>query len=173
MRTKLDENPYLPPIHAGHHHAVTRASRTTAIVVLFATIGFWFGLLLAALGSVISFVPGAECGWYLVAGVLLSLGLLPSKRHYRIAAMILALLCFAYAYSGYVRGGEYRKWLNGRDAVSRLHAAQQSMLAESGIHDGMPSPAVPAVMRSLPSAAMQVSSKFPSIHIWTGPNWRA
>jgi hypothetical protein len=102
----------------------TATRRISAGVVRFAIICFWIGLLLAALGSVMSFVPGAECGWFVAAGILLSFGLLGPKRYYRIAAMILGLLCCAYAYSGHVRGIEYRKWLNERDAVSPLRAAQ-------------------------------------------------
>jgi hypothetical protein len=60
---------------------------------------FWLAVLLTVLGNLISFVPGAECGWFLVVAVL-SVS----------AAALLLILALAWTYSDYRRGVEYRQW---------------------------------------------------------------
>jgi hypothetical protein len=115
----LSENPCLSPSHTSLDPVVARAHWVTPVVVTIATIGFWLGLLLAVIGSVMSFVPGADCEWFIVAGILLALGLLIPTRRYRSAAFILCSLCFFFAYSGYLRGVEYRQWLKQRNTVSQ------------------------------------------------------
>jgi len=79
-----------------------------------ATVAFWFGAFLALAGSVITFYPGAECGWFVVSGALIAPGLLIPKPGYRIAALFLCVLCFLYAYFGYAHGVEYEMWLRTR-----------------------------------------------------------
>jgi hypothetical protein len=73
---------------------------------------FWLGVLLAALGYVITFIPGAECGWFLVVAGLSASGLFIPKTAYRVAAGLLVVLALGMAYSGYRHGLEYRQWLS-------------------------------------------------------------
>ena len=61
---------------------------------------FWLGVLLAALGHVITFVPGAECCWFLVVAGLSASGLFIPKTAYRVAAGLLVVLALGMAYSG-------------------------------------------------------------------------
>jgi hypothetical protein len=73
---------------------------------------FWLAVLLAVLGYVITFVPGAECGWFLVVAGLAASGLFIPKAAYRVAAGVLVVLALAMAYSGYRHGVEYHQWLS-------------------------------------------------------------
>ena len=116
----MHENPYSSPIEAPCDRVPANTRGITRAIVTFGTVCFWLGVMHALLGSIVTFVPGAECGWYIFSGVLISFGLIVPKRRYRIAAVILASLCFAGAYSGYVRGVEYRKWLNEQDDLLPL-----------------------------------------------------
>ncbi len=73
--------------------------------------GFWAGCVLFALGQVISFYPGAERGWFVLAGLLCMSGLLIRGKTYRIASIILVCLSTVVAVAGHRRGIDYRKWL--------------------------------------------------------------
>lgn len=79
-------------------------------------LGFWFGVSLVVLGSVMSFVPGAECQWYVAAGLFVALGGIVPKWQYRISAVILCSLCFYFAYAGYWRGIDYQDKLRKSDS---------------------------------------------------------
>ena len=61
---------------------------------------FWLGVLFTALGYVITFYPGTECDWFLVAGGLSACGVFIPKAAYRAAASVLLVLALASAYSG-------------------------------------------------------------------------
>ena len=50
---------------------------------------FWTAVLFALLGSVITFYPGAERGWFLVVAALAAAGLFIPKTTYRVAAALL------------------------------------------------------------------------------------
>lgn len=71
---------------------------------------FWLAALFVALGHVITFYPGAECGWFLIAAVLSVAGLFIPRVAYRATAALLLILALASAYSGYHHGVERRKW---------------------------------------------------------------
>ena len=73
--------------------------------------GFWAGCALFTLGQVISFYPGAERGWFILAGLLCVSGLLIRGKVYRIAAIILVCLSGVLAIAGHRRGVDYGKWL--------------------------------------------------------------
>jgi hypothetical protein len=70
---------------------------------------FWLSALLAVLGFIMTFVPGAERGWFLFVAVLSMAGLFIPKIPYRVAAELLLLLALAQAYIGHQRGVEYRQ----------------------------------------------------------------
>jgi glucan phosphoethanolaminetransferase (alkaline phosphatase superfamily) len=73
---------------------------------------FWLAVLLAVLGSVITFYPGAQCGWFLtVAGLALPCVLIP-RVLYRICATVLLVCSLIAAYNGYCAGLEYQHWLS-------------------------------------------------------------
>jgi len=72
------------------------------------TSGFWAGCALFGLGQVISFYPGAECGWFILAGLLCMSGLIIRGKAYRIAAIILVCLSAILAVAGHRRGVDYR-----------------------------------------------------------------
>ena len=73
--------------------------------------GFWAGCVLFALGQVISFYPGAERGWFILAGLLCMSGLLIRGKVYRIAAIILVCLSAVLAIAGHRRGVDYKNWM--------------------------------------------------------------
>ena len=72
---------------------------------------FWAGCALFALGQLITFYPGAERGWFILAGLLCMSGLLIRGKAYRIAAIILVGLSAVLATVGHRRGVDYKKWL--------------------------------------------------------------
>jgi hypothetical protein len=77
---------------------------------------FWLAVLLTVLGYVISFVPGADCGWFLVVAGLSCSGLFIPRASYRSVSGLLLILALASAYSGYRHGVEYRQRLSIRQA---------------------------------------------------------
>ena len=119
MRTKLIENPYESPIHSGTPAKLARRPWIAPVLAVLGRLGFWFGVFLTLSGSIITFVPGAECGWFVTAGLVTATGALVPKWRYRIAAFVLCALCFYWAYAGYVRGVKYQEWLKERDTVSQ------------------------------------------------------
>ncbi|TWT49556.1 hypothetical protein Pla22_47530 [Rubripirellula amarantea] len=88
-------------------------------LALIGRLGFWLGVFLILNGSIITFVPGAECGWFVTAGLVTATGALVPKWRYRVAAIVLCALCFYWAYAGYVRGINYQEWLKSRGNVSQ------------------------------------------------------
>ena len=73
---------------------------------------FWASVLLAVLGFIMTFVPGAERGWFLTVAVLSVAGLFIPKTPYRVAAALLLLLALVQAYIGHQRGVEHRQQLS-------------------------------------------------------------
>ena len=72
-------------------------------------LSFWSAVVLAILGTIISFVPGAECGWFLFVAVHSVAGLFIPKSCYRIAAAALLIFALKVAYDGYQGGVRYRE----------------------------------------------------------------
>ena len=70
-------------------------------------IPFWLAVLLALLGCIITFFPGAECAWFSVVAVLSLFGLFIPKIFYRGAATLLLILSIIAAVHGYRRGMKY------------------------------------------------------------------
>jgi hypothetical protein len=82
-------------------------------------IPFCLAVFLAVLGFVITFVPGAEFGWFLTVALLSVSGLFIPKA--RIGALLLLIVALYFAYGGYRRGVEYHQ----------RHSAQQILIYES------------------------------------------
>ena len=80
---------------------------------------FWFGLSLATLGSLISFVPGGEASWFGFTAIWLAAGLFAQGYKYRISAAILLILCLFATYNGYVRGVEHQEFLKTIPELSK------------------------------------------------------
>jgi hypothetical protein len=74
-------------------------------------IPFWLAVLMGVLGCVMTFIPGAECGWFTVVAALSLSGLFIPKFFYRGAATLLLILSILAAIHGHQRGIEYRRWL--------------------------------------------------------------
>jgi hypothetical protein len=74
--------------------------------------GVGLAAVLASLGLFVTFVPGAEFGWFGVAAAVALGGLLSQSRRIRLVAVVLAVLLAACAWGGYVRGRQYREWLS-------------------------------------------------------------
>lgn len=72
-------------------------------------LSFWSAVLLAILGIIITFVPGAECGWFLLVAALSVAGFFISKTCYRIAAAMLLVFALKAAYDGYQGGIRFRE----------------------------------------------------------------
>ena len=106
----MTDNPYFPPKYASLAGVAQQQSVRVGITV--ALVSFWIGVLLFALGSFITFVPGSEAGWFVVTACLLVPGFLIPKRRYRFASAALVGLCLLYAYFGYLDGVRYRERQN-------------------------------------------------------------
>ena len=76
-------------------------------------------VFMAVLGFVITFVPGAEFGWFLTVALLSVSGLFIPKA--RIGALLLLIVALYFANGGYRRGVEYHQ----------RHSAQQILVFES------------------------------------------
>lgn len=76
-------------------------------------IGVGLALLLGLLGSLITFVPGGEAGWFGMAAVPAALGLLSPSWRVRVVAIVLVLVWQARL--GYQRGQAYQEWLRQQD----------------------------------------------------------
>jgi len=92
-------------------------------------IPFWLAVLLAVLGCIITFVPGAECSWFITVAALSLSGLFIPKIFYRLAATILLIVSIEAVMHGHQRGMKYRQSLathnNGipsPDPISRFVA---------------------------------------------------
>jgi hypothetical protein len=72
---------------------------------------FWLGVMLAFSGQIMTFVPGAEFGWFLWSAILIAAGVFVPKRSCRIAAIVGCVLCLLLSYAGYQHGFEYHEWL--------------------------------------------------------------
>jgi hypothetical protein len=68
--------------------------------------------VLGALGYIITFVPGAEFGWFLVVAGLSVAGLFIPKFGYKASAALILILALVSTYDGYRRGVEYRQWVS-------------------------------------------------------------
>jgi len=75
-------------------------------------IPFWLAVLFAVLGYVITFVPGAECNWFLMVAALSVAGLFIPKSAYRVATALILIMALTSAYDGYRHGVKYRQWLS-------------------------------------------------------------
>jgi hypothetical protein len=84
-------------------------------------IPFWLAVLLAILGCIITFFPGAECAWFSVVAILSIFGLFIPKIFYRSAAALLLILSIIVAVHGYWRGMKYL-------ASSATHQAKQILV---------------------------------------------
>jgi hypothetical protein len=76
-----------------------------------ARLGIGFAFLVGGLGLVISFVPGAEVGWFGVAAGAAALGLLSPSWRVRTTAVVLTAACAWFARLGYLNGLLYQEWL--------------------------------------------------------------
>ena len=56
---------------------------------------FAFGVVMMMLGSAITFLPGAERGWFAVTGALLLAGLLVPRWPVRVTALVLMGVCLS------------------------------------------------------------------------------
>jgi hypothetical protein len=79
--------------------------------------GIGFAAVLGLLGSVITFVPGTEAGWFGVAAAAALAGLLSPTRRLRVVAVVLAVALAGLAWDGYVRGRQYRECLRQRPGL--------------------------------------------------------
>jgi hypothetical protein len=80
---------------------------------------FWLAVLFLLLAYVITFYPGAECGWFLIVTALSVAGLFIPRVAYRVAAALLLILALTSAYSGHRHGVEYRQWLSTHQNQTR------------------------------------------------------
>jgi hypothetical protein len=76
--------------------------------------GVGLAAVLSLLGSMITFAPGTEVGWFGVAAAAALAGLLSPTRRLRVVAVVLAVALAGLAWDGYVRGRQYREWLRQR-----------------------------------------------------------
>jgi hypothetical protein len=79
--------------------------------------GVGLAAVLGLLGSVMTFVPGAEVGWFGVAAAAALAGLLSPSRRLRVIAVLLAVALAGLAWDGYVRGRQYRERLRHRPGL--------------------------------------------------------
>lgn len=76
---------------------------------LFRHLLLWTAVLLTILGTIITFVPGGECGWFLLVAALSIAGFFISKTCCRVAAAMLMVFALKAAYDGDQGGIRYRE----------------------------------------------------------------
>jgi hypothetical protein len=77
--------------------------------------GVGFALWLGVMGLFISFVPGAEAGWFGAAAAGSALGLMSPNWRMRALAGVLVIGLTWAAWEGYERGQQYQKWLQQQE----------------------------------------------------------
>ncbi len=82
--------------------------------------GVAFALFLGLQGSIITFYPGAEVGWFSVAATAALAGLVSPTRRLRVIAVVLAVTFAGFAWGGHVRGRQYCEWLKLQPGVLGL-----------------------------------------------------
>ena len=90
--------------------AAARQSVTSYSVALSACVG--------GLGLIISFVPGAELGWFGTAAALAAVGLLSPQWPIRLLAITLLIAWSFWAWVGYERGLRYQEYMRARRDIS-------------------------------------------------------
>lgn len=108
------ENPYEPTALFSLPAKSLVVSRFRKNLVYASKFVFWLGMIKFFLGSMISFMPGAETSWFIITAGLASGGFLVSSKYYRIAALVIFAICVFAAYSGYHRGIEYQERVRQR-----------------------------------------------------------
>ena len=71
---------------------------------------FWFGVASGVLGSLITFLPGDEVGWFAFTSIFIAAGLFAKGYKYKFAAAILLVLCFIAIYNGYQESPNIRSY---------------------------------------------------------------
>lgn len=71
--------------------------------------GVGFASLLGLLGSVMTFVPGSQAGWFGVAAAGALTGMLSPTRWMRVLAVALAVCLAGLSWDGYLQGRRYRE----------------------------------------------------------------
>ena len=69
---------------------------------------------MGALGQIITFVPGAQMGWYAIAAIFAAGGLLSPRWGLRIVALALLIGFACLTYWGYLEGLRYHEFLRQR-----------------------------------------------------------
>ncbi len=103
------ENPYEPTVLSSLPAKSLVVSRFRKNLVYASKFLFWLGMIKFFLGSMISFMPGAESSWFIITAGLVSGGFFVSSKYYRITALVIVAICVFGAYSGYHRGIEYQE----------------------------------------------------------------
>jgi hypothetical protein len=80
-----------------------------------ARLAIGIAVLLALLGSFISFVPGGEAWWFGLSAGAAAFGLLSPSRRARAIALVLVLLLLWQVRLGYQREQEYQEWLRQQE----------------------------------------------------------
>ncbi len=122
---KLIENPYEPTVLSSLPAKSLVVSGFRKYLVSASKFVFWIGVMKFLLGSMISFMPGAETIWFIITAGLVSAGFFASGKYYRITALVIVAICVLWAYSGYYRGIEYQQ---RRKAKSHRQSLQGSLV---------------------------------------------
>jgi hypothetical protein len=93
-------------INHGRNNCETNGFRKNMVIAF--QFAFWLGMMLFLLGSLISFIPGAETDWFIITAGLVGMGFFVSSKYYRIAAIVTVAICVFWAYAGYSLGVEHK-----------------------------------------------------------------
>jgi hypothetical protein len=106
------QNPYRSPLNSAVANSASGVRSAPSILVRVAKISFWLGVFMFVFRSIATFVPGAECGWFVITAIFTAIGVLVPKRRYRVAAAILCVVSCSPAHDGHYRGLRYRSQLS-------------------------------------------------------------
>jgi hypothetical protein len=84
--------------------------------------GVGVAVVLGMVGWLMTFVPGAEAGWFGVAALAALAGLLSPTRRLRVVAVVLAVALAAIEWDGHVRGRQCRERLRQQPGLSSAPA---------------------------------------------------
>ena len=106
----LTQNPYKSPEIDPMMEREGRTHWYHSFVAPIAIVAFWAGVASGVLGSLMTFLPGDEVGWFAFTSIFIAAGLFAKGYKYKTAAAILLVLCFITIYDGYIRGIEYKSF---------------------------------------------------------------
>lgn len=100
--------------------ATTGSPWWTGVRQVFTNGSIAIALVMGAMGQIMTFVPGAQMGWYAIAAAFAAAALLSPRWWLRIVALALVIGFVCLSYWGYLEGLRYQEFLRHRGSIGQV-----------------------------------------------------